>query len=104
MNGWRVQGLTDPALSLPGDLIIDGAQSPEGPDGDTNVAAFAIAANGNVNVELSDGTTYTRAMITLQAFYNVQALQTADGIYFNNLAAATPIFSNGVPGSSGFGR
>lgn len=103
MNGWRVQGLTDPALSLPGDLIIDGAQSPEGPDGDTNVAAFAIAANGNVNVELSDGTTYTRAMITLQAFYNVQALQTADGIYFNNLAAATPIFSNGVPGSSGFG-
>jgi len=78
MNGWRLQGLTDPALSVPGDLIIDGAQSPEGPDGDTNVAAFAIDANGDVNVELSDGTTYTRAMITLQAFYNVQALQTTE--------------------------
>ena len=42
-------------------------------------------------------------MITLQAFYNVQALQTTDGIDFNNLAAALPIFSNGVPGSSGLG-
>ena len=101
-NGWRLQGLTDAALSVQGDLIIDGSQSPYG-DTDTNVFAFSFSANGEINIQLSDGTLYTRGSITLQGFYNVQALQTTDGIFFNNLAAALPMFSNGFPGTSGLG-
>ena len=88
---------------MPGDLVIDGAQSPEGAGGDTNVVAYFFGANGNIDVELSDGTVYTRGELTLQQFRNLQALQTSDGINFTNLAAAMPVFSIAVPNASGLG-
>jgi len=101
-NGWRLQGLTDLALSQPGDLVIDASQRPPGPDAGATLSSFAIGNEGHIAVLLTDGTSYLRAQITLQYFQNPQALQFAGGNYFTNLAAAGPI-TCAAPDSSGLG-
>jgi flagellar hook protein FlgE len=103
-NGWRVQGLTDIALSQPGDLVIDASQRPAGYDNGAAYLAVYIDAFGNIKVLLTDTTFYLRGKITLQYFRNPQELQSADGIYFTNLDAAMPMFTNAAPGSSGLGN
>jgi flagellar hook protein FlgE len=102
-NGWRVEDLTSPGFVTPGDVMVDTAQKPAGHDG-TTMAAFYFANDGKIIVLLSDGTSYARGQIGLQYFWNLQALQTSDGIYFTNLAAALPMFDNGSPGYSGLGN
>jgi flagellar hook protein FlgE len=103
-NGWRVQGLTDMALSQPGDLVIDASQRPAGYDLGAAYLTVLIDAGGNINVILTDASSYVRGQITLQYFRNPQALQSSDGIYFTNVDAAMPMFTNAAPGSSGLGR
>lgn len=102
-NGWRVQGFSNPGLAVSGDLVIDAAQGPVWEDGSVPLLAFAFNSDGKITVLLADGTQYTRAQVTLQQFRNPQALQSADGTCFTNLAAALPMFDHAVPGSCGLG-
>ena len=102
-NGGWLQGWTNPALTVSGDIVVDAAQRPVGADPNATLQAFTFGSDGRLQVTLSDGTTYLRGQITLQYFVNLPALQSADGIFFTNLAAAMPMFTNAVPMSFGLG-
>lgn len=103
INGWRVQGLSDMALSSAGDVMVDTSQEPTGTDSTTTLHAFNVNLDGRIILLLSDGTVYVRGQITLQEFRDPQALKSTDRIYFTNLTAALPVFNNAAPGSSGLG-
>jgi flagellar hook protein FlgE len=68
------------------------------------VSSFSINPQGQINVTLSDGTTFTRAQVMLQDFQNPQALQSQSGNLYSNQANAGPIqAAPGAPGTSDLG-
>jgi flagellar hook protein FlgE len=96
-NGWRVQGLADPALTVAGDLRIDSA----GLNSDADLLHYHFDFGGKIMVSLTDGSTCVRGQITLQTYRDPQALQLTDHFYYTNLSAAVPWFTNATPGSCG---
>jgi flagellar hook protein FlgE len=102
-NGGWLQGLTDPALTVPGDIVVDAAQKPAGADPTAMLQSCTCGPDGLLIVNLTDGTTYIRGQVTLQYFTDLQALESADGIFFTNLAAALPMFTNAGPTRMGLG-
>ena len=103
-NGFRVQGLADSGLSVPGDILIN----PDGPPNtyatNVTVAAYLFGCDGKITVMLSDGSSFTRGQILLQWFRNPQALRLGADQLYSNLAEAVPVFSNCAPGANGVGR
>jgi flagellar hook protein FlgE len=85
-NGFRVQGYTDSGLTTLGDIQINATGAPATAAPGATVQSFAIGANGDVTVTLSDGTAFTRGQILLQNATDPNAL-TQDG---NNLYSITP--------------
>ena len=101
-NGMQVQGYSDASLTTLGPIKIDNTGAP---GGDTSaVSGYTVAANGDVNVQLADGTTsFTRGQILLQNYSSPQNLLNVGNNQYNNLAAAGPLAAPVAPGTSNLG-
>jgi flagellar hook protein FlgE len=100
-NGMQVQGYSDAGLTTLGPIKIDNTGAP---GGDTSaVASYSFAANGDVNVELADGTTFTRGQILLQNYSSPQNLLSVGNNLYSNTANAGALTTAVTPGSNGLG-
>jgi flagellar hook protein FlgE len=104
-GGQQVQGYNNAGLSTIGSIKIDATGAPASAAPGATVASFAINPQGQINVTLSDGTTFTRGQVLLQNFQDPQALVNQAGNLYSNMAAAGPVSSTLVaPGSNGMGQ
>ncbi len=92
-DGFRLQGLSNSALTQTGDLTIDATGAP---DPNSPVTSYNVDSQGRIQVQLADGTTFLRGQVLLQVYQNPQALMPAGGELYSNLTAALPIFTNGL--------
>jgi flagellar hook protein FlgE len=99
----RVQGFSDAALTTRGDIRIDATGAPAGTPAGARANSYSFDANGQLQVALDNGTTFTRGQILLQDFTAPQVLQKAGGNLFSNLAAAGPLAQPLAPNSNGLG-
>jgi len=102
-HGFRVQGNVDPSLSTVGDIVINTSEAPGSADASATIYAFDFCSNGDIDVMLSDGTTFLRGQILLQNYQDLQALVPVSGQLYSNLPAALPLFNNGAPATQGMG-
>ena len=94
----RVQGFSDAALTTVGDVKIDTSGMPSTANRSASVVNYTIDFQGKVNVNLSDETGFVRGQVLLQNFRNPSALMPEPYNLWSNVAAAMPMFANGVPG------
>jgi flagellar hook protein FlgE len=94
-NGLRVQGISNYNTGRIGDISIDsgGIAAPS-----VKLTNYAISMQGNIAVFLSDGTSFSRGQVLLQAYRNPQGLRPEGNGLYSNVAAAVPMFTNGQPG------
>lgn len=110
-GGFRVQGLNDGAAGPPavapttvGDLKIDNGGSA------LAMQSYTIDQQGNINVFLSDGSTFVRGKVLLQNYKDTSALMQEGHNLYSGLAAASPIggialtAANNGPGTNGLGN
>lgn len=92
-DGYRVQGWTNRALTLTGDLRIDdGDRPPEATD--RGVAASRLTASGDLVVLLADGTSYTRGRIWVGRIpASVHLREVRHGLYAIDPSETLPILS-----------
>ncbi len=107
-EGYRLQGYNDAGLTARGDLRIDTTGMPATADPSATYDSFSIDRTGQINVKLSDGTTFVRGQVLLQSFINPQALLKSGGNLYSNINNAGPLGSaasptSAVPGTSGLG-
>jgi flagellar hook protein FlgE len=102
-NGLRVQGFSDAALTTRGDIQINTTGAPATSSPTATVQSFTIDKAGNINVQLSDGTSFVRGQVLLQNFSNPQALAKAGDNLYTWSATAGAMATAAVPGSSGVG-
>lgn len=99
-GGARVQGYTDSTLATVGDIQIDGT-------GAANPAAtfndYTIDAQGNINVHMSDGTSFVRGQVLLQSFTNEQALAKQGDNLYSWVSDAGPLAALSAAGTNGLG-
>jgi flagellar hook protein FlgE len=103
-NGGRVEGFSDSGLTTQGDIKIDTAGMPATSDPNATITSYTIDAQGKVNVNLSDGTSFVRGQILLQNFQSPQALVNAGNNLFTATAAAGGLTAPVAPGASGTGK
>lgn len=103
-RGWRVQGFIDPDLSVQGDIRLDAQGIPSTSDPDAVMVGFSFDYDGKLNIDLSDGTQFTRAQVLLQKFAQSYSLISAGGGYWTNFAEARPLATLSAPGTSGLGK
>lgn len=96
-NGMQVQGYSDSGLTTLGPIKIDSNGSA------ASVTNYTFAANGDVNVQLSDGTTFTRGQILLQNYSSPQNLLSAGNNLYSNLTNAGPLTAAVAPGTNNLG-
>jgi flagellar hook protein FlgE len=103
-GGQEVLGTNGSSTSL-APIKIDATGAPSTAAPGATVASFAINSLGQINVTLSDGTTFTRAQVLLQDFQDPQALINQSGNLYSNQASAGPTTSApSAPGSNGLGQ
>ena len=111
-NGFRVQGFADAALSTHGDIRIDATGAPTSADPKATLRQWTADSSGNIDVELSDGTIFTRGEILLQNYRALQSLVLVTNLpvnspgfdlIYSNVAAALPQATIGGPGTEGMG-
>ena len=104
-GGQQVQGYSDAALTTIGSIKIDATGAPSTAAPGATVASFSINSQGQVNVALSDGTTFVRGQVLLQNFQDPQALVNQRGNLYSNQASAGPTTATpSAPGSNGLGQ
>jgi len=104
-GGQQVQGYNTAAGGAIGPIKIDATGAPATAAPGATVASFAINSQGQINVTLSDGTTFTRGQVLLQNFQDPQALISQSGNLYSNMANAGPITATpAVPGTNGLGQ
>jgi len=102
-GGQEVLGTNNGSSGLsPIQINATGAPSTAAPG--ATVSSFTINAQGQINVTLSDGTTFTRAQVMLQNFQDPQALINEAGNLYSNMANAGPLSAAVTPGSNGLGQ
>ncbi len=97
-NGLRVQGFSDPELSILGDVRCDASCAPATASPDSTVTKFDVFRTGEIWLTLSDNTCFRRGQILLQNFRNPSALDQAPDQLWSNLEEAMPMFAAGVAG------
>jgi flagellar hook protein FlgE len=104
-GGQQVQGYCNatPSTTI-GSIKIDANGAPATAAPGATVSSFAINPQGEINVTLSDGTTFTRGQILLQNFVDPQALISQSGNLYSNMANAGPMSATpAAPGTNGLG-
>jgi flagellar hook protein FlgE len=103
-QGFRVQGYSDAALAVRGDLKIDDTGAPPPTiAGARNWHDFKFDSDGKLQVTLEDGTSFTRGQVLLQGFTSPQALEKAGNNLYTNLSAAGPMSQAQAPKTKGLG-
>ena len=102
-NGLRVQGFSDAALTTRGDIQINTTGAPATSSPTATFQSFTIDKSGNINVQLSDGTSFVRGQVLLQNFSNPQALAKAGNNLYTWSATAGALATAAAPGSNGVG-
>ncbi len=103
-TGERVQGFTDSALSTLGDVKINTTGMPATSDPNSSVTSFTVNGQGQVTVNLSDGTSFVRGQILLQNFQDPSALVSVGNNLYSNMAEAGPLSGFQSPGTFGLGN
>lgn len=113
-KGMRVQGFdtgNNTSVGSRGDIRInaDPGFVPATIDPAATMTTFSIAKNGTVNVQMSDGSEFLRATITLQRFNDTQALLKQGDNLFSGIGAAGPLGGTTspqaeIPGTNGLGE
>ncbi len=103
LEGLRVQGFTDSALTTHGDVRLDAVGAPLGADPAASVASFAFDEAGHVWVTLTDGTRFARGQVLLQSFREPENLLRVASRLYTLLEAAGPLIQPAPPGSLGLG-
>ncbi|MBI3876007.1 MAG: flagellar hook-basal body complex protein [Verrucomicrobia bacterium] len=106
--GNRVQGFNTSALSAVGDIQIDGTGRPATSSATATVTSFSIDTQGKINVNLSDGTQFTRGQVLMQKFSDPQQLVKEGSNLYSGIGAAGPLGGSSAPvpaaaGTSGLG-
>jgi flagellar hook protein FlgE len=108
-NGLRVQGFSDSALTVRGDIQIDDGDRPGTIDPLAGYQSFSISSEGQVAIKLDDGSEYIRGQILLQRFTDPQALEKQGMNLYAGIGAAGPLGGGNsplsdTPGNNGLGR
>lgn len=99
--GMRVQGYTSSADTTIGDIQISNTNAP---GGDTSpVESYNFGSNGDVNVQLADGTTFTAGQVLLQNFTAPTQLTSVGNNLYNGMSNAGPLTTPGAPTANGLG-
>lgn len=107
-NGLRLQGYSDSALSVVGDLRIDLADKPADISDTATLSKWAIDREGKLRLSLSDGSQFVRGQILLQRFSDPQGLVKEGNNLYSGIGAAGPLGgadspTPGKPTESGLG-
>ncbi len=100
-SGMRVQGYTDAGLTTVGDIKIDNTGNPA--SSTANVLSYSFGADGKLNVQLADGTQFTRGQVLLQNFSSPQQLVKVGNNLYSGLSVAGPLAAPAAPGTSSVG-
>jgi flagellar hook protein FlgE len=84
-------------------LKVDATGAPSTAAPGATVSSFSINAQGDLQVTLSDNTTFTRGQVLLQNFANPNALVSAGNNLYVSNANAGPLSQMAAPGNSGTG-
>jgi flagellar hook protein FlgE len=102
-TGERVQGYSNAGLSALGDIKIDTTGMPATSNPAAAVTSFSVNGQGQVTVNLSDGTSFVRGQVLLQNFQDPNELVSVGNNLYSNTASAGPLAALGAPGSAGLG-
>ncbi len=102
-SGERVQGFSNSGLSTLGDIKIDTTGMPATSDPNSSVTSFTVNGQGQVTVNLSDGTSFVRGQVLLQNFQDPSALVSVGNNLYSNMSEAGPLPAIEPPGTSGLG-
>jgi len=103
LNGMRVQGYSDAALSTPGDIKIDNTGATGGST--APIQSWNFDSKGDVIVTLTDNTTFTRGQVLLQNFQSPQMLVKEGGSLYSNMVGAGPMATQlSAPSTNGLGK
>jgi flagellar hook protein FlgE len=103
-GGQEVMGTNNGSSTL-SPVQINATGAPSTAAAGATVSSFTINNQGQINVTLSDGTTFTRAQVMLQDFQDPRALVSQSGNLYSNMANAGPIQSApAAPGSGELGQ
>jgi flagellar hook protein FlgE len=101
-TGERVQGFNNAGLSTLGSIQINTTGAP---NGDTSpMTSFSIDAQGNINVQLADGTSFVRGQVLLQNFQDPQKLVNEGNNLYSNMSEAGPLSAAAAPDTNGLGN
>jgi len=89
-GGFRVQGFNNPALTIQGDIRIDGSGRPKDADPGATLQSFSIDIEGGVDERLTDGTDFIAAQILLTDFREPFLLSSDQNGIYTNTAEALP--------------
>ena len=103
-GGQEVVGYNNAGLSTVGPIQIDATGAPATAAAGATVSSFTINSQGQINVTLTDGTTFTRGQVLLQNLQDPQALISVGGNLYSNVANAGPLAAPVAPGTSGVGQ
>lgn len=104
LQGERVQGYADPGFTEIGDVKIDDCCKPSTSDPNSTMVGFRIDTDGVVSIDLSDGTTYSRAQVLLRDFDQSYSLQALGGARYRGNLEARPIGNMFPPGTRRLGK
>jgi flagellar hook protein FlgE len=102
-TGERVQGYSNSGLSSLGDIKIDTTGMPATSDPTAGVVSYTVNGQGQINVNLSDGTSFVRGQVLLQNFQNPGGLSNQGNNLYSITAAAGGLTAPVAPGSTGTG-
>lgn len=102
-TGERVQGYSNAGLTTLGDIQINTTGMPATSSPTAQVQGYSINGQGQITVNLSDGTSFVRGQILLQNFQDPNELVNAGNNLYSNWANAGPLSAVSAPGSGGLG-
>ena len=108
-GGMEVIGYTNPAKKTIGPIQINDANMPAADaSAGATMSSWSVDPSGNIDITLSDGTSYVTGQILLQNFSNPNGLVKEGNNLYGNIGVAGPLGgaaspTPAVPGSNGLG-
>ena len=100
-SGMMVQGYTDSTGTTIGNIQVSNANAP---GGDTSaVQSYTFGSNGQLNIQLADGTQYVGGQVLLQNFTSPSQLASVGDNLYTGMSLAGPLAAPVAPGSNGLG-
>jgi flagellar hook protein FlgE len=102
-EGLRVQGYSDSALSVIGDIKIDATGAPANAAPGATVRSYSVDQTGKINVLLSDGTLFIRGQVLLQTFIDPSKLVKQGSNLYTPMTTAGAMAQLAAPQTQGLG-